>query len=105
MQVKLWMCADDSGMFWRVEYYNDMLFQEGEVGNVQSEVLLHKDEGVFGFREGWVFPRRILFNGDECVMPTPDDYPRLPNNTAHAACFTLSTIFSSLFMLLIIFAC
>ncbi|MBA0591739.1 hypothetical protein Gorai_008741, partial [Gossypium raimondii] len=75
----------DSGMFWGVEYYNDMLLQEGEVGNVQSEMLLHKDEGIFSFREGWVFPRRILFNGDECVMPPPDDYPRLPKNTARAA--------------------
>ncbi|TYJ03433.1 hypothetical protein E1A91_A12G027400v1 [Gossypium mustelinum] len=96
---------NDSGMFWGVEYYNDMLLQEGEVGNVQSEMLLHKDEGIFSFREGWVFPRRILFNGDECVMPPPDDYPRLPKNTARAASFTLSIIFSSLFMLLIIFAC
>ncbi|MBA0655213.1 hypothetical protein Goklo_007720, partial [Gossypium klotzschianum] len=76
---------NDSGMFWGVEYYNDMLLQEGEVGNVQSEMLLHKDEGIFSFREGWVFPRRILFNGDECVMPPPDDYPRLPKNTARAA--------------------
>ncbi|PPS18203.1 hypothetical protein GOBAR_AA02384 [Gossypium barbadense] len=96
---------NDSGMFWGVEYYNDMLLQEGEVGNVQSEMLLHKDEGIFSFREGWVFPKRILFNGDECVMPPPDDYPRLPKNTARAASFTLSIIFSSLFMLLIIFAC
>ncbi|KAB1997493.1 hypothetical protein ES319_D12G028300v1 [Gossypium barbadense] len=96
---------NDSGMFWGVEYYNDMLLQEGEVGNVQSEMLLHKDEGIFSFREGWVFPRRILFNGDECVMPPPDDYPRLPKNTARAASFTLSIIFSSLFMLLFIFAC
>ncbi|MBA0863027.1 hypothetical protein Goshw_015779, partial [Gossypium schwendimanii] len=75
----------DSGMFWGVEYYNDMLLQEGEVGNVQSEMLLHEDEGIFSFREGWVFPMRILFNGDECVMPPPDDYPRLPKNTARAA--------------------
>ncbi|KHG25808.1 COBRA-like protein 6 [Gossypium arboreum] len=96
---------NDSGMFWGVEYYNDMLLQEGEVGNVQSEMLLHKDEGIFSFREGWVFPKRILFNGDECVMPPPGDYPRLPKNTARAASFTLSIIFSSLFMLLIIFAC
>ncbi|KAH1072301.1 hypothetical protein J1N35_024629 [Gossypium stocksii] len=46
-----------------------------------------------------------FINGDECVMPPPDDYPRLPKNTARAASFTLSIIFSSLFMLLIIFAC
>ncbi|KAF5728497.1 hypothetical protein HS088_TW21G00645 [Tripterygium wilfordii] len=70
---------NDSGMFWGIKYYNDMLLQSGENGNVQSEVLLHKDEGIFTFKAGWALPRRILFNGDECVMPLPEDYPRLPN--------------------------
>ncbi|XWS40009.1 hypothetical protein CRYUN_Cryun18bG0103500 [Craigia yunnanensis] len=83
---------NDTGMFWGIQYYNDMLLREGEGGNVQTEMLLHKDEGIFTFREGWGFPRRILFNGDECVMPPPDRYPRLPN-TGHGAKFSLSAIF------------
>ncbi|MBA0782567.1 hypothetical protein Gotri_000430 [Gossypium trilobum] len=70
---------NDTGIFWGIEYYNDMLLQEGESGNVQTEMLLLKDPDMFTFREGWGFPRRILFNGDECVMPPPDQYPSLPN--------------------------
>ncbi|KAK9167695.1 hypothetical protein Scep_002886 [Stephania cephalantha] len=70
---------NDSGVFYGIQYYNDMLLQSGENGNVQTEILLRKDPGVFTFREGWVFPRKISFNGDECVMPPPDEFPRLPN--------------------------
>lgn len=72
------LCADDSGVFYGVQYYNDMLLQAGENGNVQTEILLNKDEG-FTFKGGWGFPRKISFNGQDCVMPSPDDYPRLPN--------------------------
>ncbi|XP_012568188.1 COBRA-like protein 6 [Cicer arietinum] len=75
---------NDTGMFWGLPYYNDLLLTHGENGNVQTEILLHKDQGEFTFKEGWTFPRKISFNGDECVMPSPDDYPRLPN-TAHIA--------------------
>ncbi|XVE93262.1 hypothetical protein REPUB_Repub01dG0175300 [Reevesia pubescens] len=92
---------NDTGMFWGIQYYNDMLLQEGKSGNVQTEMLLRKDQGMFTFREGWGFPRRILFNGDECVMPSPDHYPRLPNTGHSAAKFSLSAIFFS-FLLLII---
>lgn len=70
--------ADDSGVFYGVQYYNDVLLQAGKNGNVQTEILLDKDEG-FTFKEGWGFPRKISFNGEDCVMPSPDDYPRLPN--------------------------
>lgn len=68
-------------MFYGIEYYNDMLLQAGETGNVQSELLMHKDAGIFTFREGWAFPRKISFNGEDCVLPSPDDYPRLPNSS------------------------
>ncbi|KAK6136522.1 hypothetical protein DH2020_029758 [Rehmannia glutinosa] len=70
---------NDTGMFYGIQYYNDMLLQSGKNGNVQTEMLLHKDAGVFTFKEGWAFPRKISFNGEDCVMPSPDDYPRLPN--------------------------
>ncbi|XP_037491719.1 COBRA-like protein 6 [Jatropha curcas] len=94
---------NDTGMFWGIEYYNAMLLQEGDSGNVQTEILLHKDED-FTFREGWALPRRVLFNGDECVMPQPDDYPRLPNY-AHTK-FIISSniiIFPLLLLSIIIF--
>ncbi|XAR56326.1 hypothetical protein NMG60_11036769 [Bertholletia excelsa] len=71
---------NDTGMFYGIQYYNDVLLQSGNGGNVQTEMLLHKDPGIFTFREGWAFPRKISFSGQECVMPPPDDYPRLPNS-------------------------
>ena len=72
--------ADDTVMFWGIPYYNDVLLQYGESGNVQTEMLLHKDEGEFTFDAGWTFPRRVLFNGIECVMAPPDQYPPLPSS-------------------------
>lgn len=89
-------------MFWGIKFYNDMILTSGEQGNAQTEMLLHKDEGIFTFREGWTFPRRISFNGDECVMPLPDDYPTLPNgaNIITAATFlNLSLLFFSFLFL------
>ncbi|XP_030459339.1 COBRA-like protein 6 isoform X2 [Syzygium oleosum] len=78
---------NDTGMFWGIQYYNEMLLQSGDNGNVQTEILLNKDAGMFTFREGWAFPRKISFNGDECVMPSPEDYPRLPNNANTSSFF------------------
>lgn len=69
-------------MFWGINYYNDMLLHAGDEGNVQTEILLRKDAGIFTFDAGWAFPRREYFNGDECVMPPPDHFPRLPNESS-----------------------
>ena len=66
-------------MFWGVKFYNDLLMQAGKLGNVQSELLLRKDSRTFTFEKGWAFPRRVYFNGDNCVMPSPENYPWLPN--------------------------
>ncbi|XP_059648191.1 COBRA-like protein 6 [Cornus florida] len=90
---------NDTGMFYGIQFYNDMLLQSGRIGNVQSEMLLSKDPGIFTFREGWVFPRKISFNGDECVMPPPDEYPRLPNN-GHAGAMPMPCIISLSLLLL-----
>lgn len=70
---------NDTAMLWGVKFYNDLLMQAGPLGNVQSELLFRKDTSTFTFEKGWAFPRRIYFNGDNCVMPSPDDYPWLPN--------------------------
>ncbi|KAL6636888.1 hypothetical protein ACP70R_024460 [Stipagrostis hirtigluma subsp. patula] len=70
---------NDTAMFWGVKFYNDLLMQAGKLGNVQSELLLRKDSKDFTFEKGWAFPRRVYFNGDNCVMPPPDAYPWLPN--------------------------
>ncbi|CAK9204140.1 unnamed protein product [Sphagnum troendelagicum] len=72
--------SNNSALFWGVKYYNDMLMQGGPDGNVQSEILFRKDS-LFTLASGWAFPHRILFNGDECVLPEPDQYPSLPSGT------------------------
>ncbi|CAL0300774.1 unnamed protein product [Lupinus luteus] len=82
---------NDTGMFWGLEYYNEMLLTHGKNGNVQTEILLHKNKEEFSFEEGWAFPRKISFNGDECVMPSPDHYPSLPDNAAHITTTTTTT--------------
>ncbi|ONK73642.1 uncharacterized protein A4U43_C04F33740 [Asparagus officinalis] len=91
---------NDTGMFWGIKYYNEMLLQEGEFGNVQSEMLLHKDPGSFTFQGGWGFPRSVLFNGHECVMPPPDTYPSLPrgSNAVSISGFRVSFGLLSLFV-------
>ncbi|KQJ83835.1 COBRA-like protein 7 isoform X1 [Brachypodium distachyon] len=67
---------NDTGMFWGIQNYNQMLLQDG---NVQTEMILKKDVGDFTFSGGWAFPRRVYFDGHECAMPSPDQYPALPN--------------------------
>ena len=42
--------------------------------------LLQKDQKTFIFKQGWAFPRKVYFNGDECMLPPPDSYPFLPNS-------------------------
>ncbi|GAB4845358.1 hypothetical protein Ancab_038766 [Ancistrocladus abbreviatus] len=72
---------NDTAMLWGMKFYNDLLMQAGPLGNVQSELLFRKDQFTFTFDKGWAFPRRIYFNGDNCVMPPPDAYPWLPNSS------------------------
>jgi len=72
--------ADDTGMFYGLKFYNDLIMEAGAKGNVQSEVLMKKDKNTFTLKQGWAFPRRVYFNGDECMLPPPDSYPFLPNS-------------------------
>ncbi|CAN1839135.1 COBRA-like protein 4 [Linum perenne] len=71
---------NDTGMFYGMKYFNDVVMQAGALGNVQSEVLLQKDLNTFSLSQGWAFPHKVYFNGDECVLPSPDTYPFLPND-------------------------
>ncbi|KAI4329671.1 hypothetical protein MLD38_028032 [Melastoma candidum] len=70
---------NDSALLWGVKNYNDLLIQAGLLGNVQSELLFHKNTSSFTLEKGWAFPRRVYFNGDDCIMPPPNAYPMLPN--------------------------
>ncbi|KAK0584943.1 hypothetical protein LWI29_021211 [Acer saccharum] len=73
---------NDTAMLWGVKFYNDLLTRAGPMGNVQSELLFQKDQATFTFEKGWAFPRRIYFNGENCVMPPPEAYPWLPNTSS-----------------------
>lgn len=88
--------ADDSGMFYGIKFFNDVLMEAGVDGNVQSELILQKDMNMFTFKQGWAFPRKVYFNGEECMMPPPEEYPYLPNSATAAnviALLTLMTVF------------
>ncbi|KAJ9559983.1 hypothetical protein OSB04_005143 [Centaurea solstitialis] len=72
---------NDTGMFYGVEKLeNDLLLEAGTNGSVYSEMILRKDEKMFTLNDGWGFPRKVYFNGDECIMPLPVSYPSLPNS-------------------------
>lgn len=77
---------DDVALFWGLEFYNTVLLQasEKQPGSVTTEILLSKDQDSFTFNNGWAFPRRIYFNGENCEMPLPDDFPTLPDASSAA---------------------
>lgn len=52
------------------------------MGSVTTEILLEKDPDSFTLHNGWAFPRRIYFNGENCEMPLPDTFPMLPNGSS-----------------------
>nr|GMC65995.1 protein COBRA-like [Ipomoea batatas] len=58
----------------------------------RSELLFKKDLTSFTFEKGWAFPRRVYFNGDNCVMPPPDSYPYLPNTSSRHKTSLLSLV-------------
>lgn len=94
--------ADDTGMFYGLKFYNDLLMEAGPSGNVQSEILLQKDKKTFTLKNGWAFPRKVYFNGEECLMPPPDAYPYLPNSAHKNLLISFSKLISSLLFLLIV---
>ncbi|MCI15409.1 COBRA-like protein 4-like, partial [Trifolium medium] len=85
----------DTGMFYGVKFFNDILMEAGKSGYVQSEVLLLKNKETFTFSQGWAFPRRVYFNDDECIMPSPDSYPFLLPMSSTSKHYSLSPSFSS----------
>ncbi|CAN0876955.1 COBRA-like protein 4 [Linum grandiflorum] len=78
---------NDTGMFYGIKDQNAVLLEAGAEGNVQSEIILQKDtmNSSFTLEHGWAFPLKIYFNGDECVMPSPDTYPFLPSSAHFSA--------------------
>ncbi|XP_038678448.1 COBRA-like protein 2 [Tripterygium wilfordii] len=101
MSLTPYAVINDTAMLWGVKFYNDLLMQAGRAGNVQSELLFRKDQSTFTFEKGWAFPRRIYFNGDNCVMPPPDSYPWLPNASSRQLISSLTHITTFLSALLL----
>lgn len=99
MTIHLKCMADDTAMFYGMKYYNDLLMEAGPSGNVQSELLLRKDKNTFSFKQGWAFPHKVYFNGDECKLPPPDTYPFLPSSARQ----TVISFSASLFLCLVLF--
>ncbi|KAL3513004.1 hypothetical protein ACH5RR_025721 [Cinchona calisaya] len=93
---------NDTAMLWGIKFYNDLLARAGPSGNVQSELIFQKDISTFTFEKGWAFPRRIYFNGDNCVMPPPDLYPYLPNASVHTVLSLLHLLTTSLLSLVLV---
>ncbi|MFS7912125.1 hypothetical protein Hanom_Chr02g00126171 [Helianthus anomalus] len=89
-------------MFYGMKFYNDLLMEAGPFGNVQSEVLMQKDKNTFTFKQGWAFPRKVYFNGEECMLPPPEAYPSLPND-AKIEAITISAIVASVIWLIHLF--
>ncbi|XP_058180719.1 protein COBRA-like [Rhododendron vialii] len=95
---------NDTGMLWGIKFYNDLLMTAGPFGNVQSEILFWKDQSTFTFDKGWALPRRIYFNGDNCVMPPPDEYPFLPNASSETIISLLHPVLTILASFLLLLA-
>ncbi|KAL8234421.1 hypothetical protein R6Q59_020521 [Mikania micrantha] len=74
---------DDVALFWGIDYYNRELLNanKDQVGSVSTEILLAKDHKMFTLHNGWGLPRTVYFAGENCIMPSPDTYPMLPNGT------------------------
>ncbi|XP_008445923.3 COBRA-like protein 4 [Cucumis melo] len=87
---------NDTALFHGLKFFNDVLLQAGPNGNVHSEIIFQKDS-TFTLEHGWAFPRKVYFDGDECVMPSPDSYPFLPN-LANPNPILLSTTLACIFL-------
>ncbi|KGN64072.1 COBRA-like protein 4 [Cucumis sativus] len=93
---------NDTALFHGLKSFNDVLLQAGPNGNVHSEIIFQKDS-TFTLEHGWAFPQKVYFDGDECVMPSPDSYPFLPNlaNANPILLSTLACIFLPIFFTLL----
>ncbi|XP_076899083.1 COBRA-like protein 4 [Bidens hawaiensis] len=79
--LRVYGSINDTGMFYGVQKLeNDVLLEAGSNGSVYTEMILKNDRSIFTLNHGWAFPRKVYFNGDECIMPLNVSYPCLPNS-------------------------
>lgn len=76
--------ADNVFLFWGIKYYNSEILSadDTQLGSVITDIILDKDLKSFTLSNGWVLPRKIYFNGDNCEMIIPDSFPMLPNGSS-----------------------
>lgn len=81
----IYVIADEVALFWGLKFYNEELLNadKKQVGSVSTELILKKDLDSFTLSNGWALPRRIYFNGENCEMPPPDNFPMLPNGSSN----------------------
>jgi hypothetical protein len=71
----IFILTDDTTLLWGVKSYDNLLMEAGRnSGDVQAELLFHKHKS-FSLSNGWPFPWRVYFNGDNCAMPPHGVYP------------------------------
>ncbi|XP_060204922.1 COBRA-like protein 4 [Lycium barbarum] len=70
---------NDTALFYGRKPYTDVLMQAGPNGNVHSDLTPNKDGKKLDQKKGWAFPQRVYFNGNPCVMPSPESYPFVPD--------------------------
>jgi len=90
--------VNNTAVFWGLKQYNTILGVAGRNGNVQSELLFAKTP-KFTFSNGWAFPRKVMFNGEECAMP--EAFPTLPNSATQARAASLMSLVLIAAMLLL----
>ncbi|KAI4367706.1 hypothetical protein MLD38_023415 [Melastoma candidum] len=75
---------DSVALFWGIDNYNSELQQaeKDRLGSVATDIILQKNRDAFTLKDGWAFPRKIYFNGEDCQMPLPDQFPTLPNDSS-----------------------
>ena len=95
--------ADGVALLWGIDYYNNEILHSDKdrVGSVTTEILLEKDQNSFTLQNGWAFPRRIYFNGENCDMPLPDTFPMLPNGSSSLRSTSLVFTFSFICLLFV----
>ena len=71
--------ADEVALFWGITSIPSCCRLMGIKSVHWTQILLNKDTDSFTLSNGWAFPWRIYFDGENCEMPLPDTFPELPN--------------------------
>ncbi|XP_061368376.1 COBRA-like protein 1 [Gastrolobium bilobum] len=95
---------DGVSLYWGIDFYNSELLHsdKDQLRMVTTDIILEKDPNSFTLSNGWAFPRRVYFNGENCEMPLPDTFPMLPNGSSRPTTYScgFNPLLISLFLAL-----